>query len=123
MAPSIDKAVVEGMVEGNDVSSIMDLLYTFLKNVAVVGSFESCTRAASGATEYCKMHGGGRRCVAEDCSKPAHNKSFCYKHFRLAGFNPRVNETCTISKCQRRSFRAFKTCKQHSRTEPMVSAN
>lgn len=78
-------------------------------------SVEDCDSAASGATKLCKFHGGGKRCVAENCDKAAHNKDFCYKHFRIAGFSPLAKKICNEQGCLKKAFRKFEECKEHSK--------
>uniref|UniRef100_A0A453SFE1 WRKY19-like zinc finger domain-containing protein n=1 Tax=Aegilops tauschii subsp. strangulata TaxID=200361 RepID=A0A453SFE1_AEGTS len=40
-----------------------------------------CTKGAQGSTDFCKSHGGGRRCTHPDCTKGAEGSTpFCKGH-------------------------------------------
>ena len=54
-----------------------------------------CTKSAEGKTDFCKRHGGGKRCIEPDCTKSAIDKTdFCKRH---GGGKRCIEPDCTKS--------------------------
>ena len=42
--------------------------------------YEGCHKCRQGNTQFCKQHGGGRKCLVDGCTKLARGKMYCASH-------------------------------------------
>ena len=69
-------------------------------------TFPNCTKSAEGATDFCSTHGGGKRCTFLNCTKSAQGATdFCVTH----GGGKR----CTFPNCTKSARGATDFCKAH----------
>lgn len=68
-----------------------------------------CKKCRQGNTQFCKEHGGGRKCQIEGCTKLARGQFFCALH----GGGKRCSEIVGGRSCTRMAVGALGKCISH----------